>query len=244
MLGMGTIKRPDIIRQTIVINDDYVRKNRRSDGKVSLHLGYADSENKRIILNNFVIDKNITLLDFVEIEDIKQRINRMDEGDIIAHESQHIHNGAIGYNYLANSDNIYECMTLSMADELSAMIAGYMHKTNNLDDAINLAIENMPKVIRQQYIKSQFANHFAHLHKVWGEYKNLYEFKYDGKKIKRITNFYFTINGQNIFQQIVKKTTKLKFDTFFAEFKTEIRDFIEKYVQNMTISNQKNIINL
>lgn len=29
---MGTVNKPDIIRQTIVINDDYIRKNRRADG--------------------------------------------------------------------------------------------------------------------------------------------------------------------------------------------------------------------
>lgn len=236
---MGTINKPDIIRQTIIINDDYIRENRRADGKVNLYLGYADEKNKRIILNKFVIDKNATLLTDSDIKDIEQRIKQVDEKDIIAHESQHLHNGAIGYNYIANSDNIYECMMLSMADEMSAMIAGYMHKTNNLDDAINLAIENMSKVLRQQYIKNQFNNHFERLQKVWGDYKDLYEFKYDGKKMKRVTDFYFTINGQNIFQQTVKKTTKIKFDAFFVEFKNEIREFIENYVKNTTISKRK-----
>ena len=28
---MGTVDKPDIIRKTIVINDDYVRQNRRVD---------------------------------------------------------------------------------------------------------------------------------------------------------------------------------------------------------------------
>ena len=45
LIIMGTITKPDIIRQTIVINDDYVRKNRRSDGAVGLTLGYADKNN-------------------------------------------------------------------------------------------------------------------------------------------------------------------------------------------------------
>ena len=48
---MGTVNKPDIIRQTIVINDDYIRKNRRSDGTVGLTLGYADNKNNRIIVN-------------------------------------------------------------------------------------------------------------------------------------------------------------------------------------------------
>ena len=229
------MKKPDIIRQTVVINDDYVRKNRRSDGKIALILGYADSKNKRIILNEYVIDKNITLLNDAEIEDIKQRINHVDEKDIIAHESQHIHNSAIGYNYLANSDNIYECFMLAMADEMSAMIAGYIHNTKQLDDAILLAIGNMTKVIRQQYIKVQFANHFKNLQKTYGEYKNLYEYKYDNKKIKRVTEYYFTINGQNIFQQNVNKSTKLKFSAFFAEFKNEIREFIQNYLTTQKV---------
>ena len=215
------MKKPDIIRQTVVINDDYVRKNRRSDGKIALILGYADSKNKRIILNEYVIDKNITLLNDAEIEDIKQRINHVDEKDIIAHESQHIHNSAIGYNYLANSDNIYECFMLAMADEMSAMIAGYIHNTKQLDDAI--------------LFKVQFANHFKNLQKTYGEYKNLYEYKYDNKKIKRVTEYYFTINGQNIFQQNVNKSTKLKFSAFFAEFKNEIREFIQNYLTTQKV---------
>lgn len=221
---------PYIVRQTVLINDDYVRKNRRNDGKIALRLGYADVRNKRIILNKFVIDENITLLNDAEIEDTKQRINHVDEKDIIAHESQHIHNSAIGYHYLANSDNIYECFMLAMADEMSAMIAGYIHNTNQLDDAILLAIKNMTKVIRQQYIKGQFENHFKNLQKTWGEYKNLYEYKYDNKKIKRVTEYYFTINGQNILQQNVSQSTKLKFSTFFTDFKNEIREFIQNYL--------------
>ena len=52
---MGTVNKPDIIRQTVIINDDYVCKNRRSDGKVRLTLGYADKKNNRIIVNKFVI---------------------------------------------------------------------------------------------------------------------------------------------------------------------------------------------
>lgn len=222
------MKNVNIVRQTVIINDDYVRKNRRSDGKIAINYGFADGKNKRIILNKFVIDKNITLLNNAEIEDTKQRINRVSEGDVIAHEYQHIHNGALGYHYLANSDNIYECMMLAVADEISAMIAGYMHKTNDADDAINATIDNMSKTVRQQYIKGQFANHFAHLQQVWGTTRNLYEYKYDSKKIKRVVEYYFTINGKNIFQQNIGKSTKLKFDTFMLEFKNEIREFIKK----------------
>ena len=242
MSSMGTVKKPDIIRRMIIINDDYIRKNRRSDGKINLPLGAANTKNNQIILNKFALDKNATLLTDADIQDIKSRLKHVDENDIIAHEFQHIHNSSIGYNYLANSDNIYECMMLAMADELSAMIAGYIHKTKNLDDAVNLAIENMSKPLRQEYIKGQFANHFAHLQKVWGEYKNLYELKYDSKKIKQVTNYYFTINGQNIFQsqELVTKTTKLKFNTFFTEFKNEIKEFINNYIQNKALSNQSN----
>ena len=31
---MGTINEPDIITQTIIINDGYIRKNRRTDGSL------------------------------------------------------------------------------------------------------------------------------------------------------------------------------------------------------------------
>ena len=96
---MGTVDKPDVIRQTIIINDDYVRQNRRADGKISLIWGHANSDKKSIIIYNYVIDKNITLLNSVRIENIKKIISSNDEGTVIAHESQHIHNGAIGYHY-------------------------------------------------------------------------------------------------------------------------------------------------
>lgn len=225
------MKKPEVVRQTVIINDDYVRKNRRGDGKVSLILGGATRGNK-ILLYDYVIDKNITLMDAPEIEDTKRRLAHVDRDDIIAHEAQHIHNRAIGYNYLANSDNIYECMMLTLADEISAQMAGYLHKTKNIDDALNSTIQNMSPVMRQYYISGQFANHFALLQKTWGEHKNLYEYKYDGKKIARVVDWYFTIDGQNIMRQMSKET-RLRFNAFILEIQGEIRDFIRGHVAQM-----------
>ena len=69
---MGTVDKPDIVRHTIIINDDYVKKNRRADGKVGLVLGRADKDNKRVFVNEFVIDDKLSILTGVEIEDLKQ----------------------------------------------------------------------------------------------------------------------------------------------------------------------------
>lgn len=226
---MRTVGKPDIIRKTIVINDDYVRQNRRADGKVNLQLGYADKSNKRIILNKFVIDKNVTLLTDSDITDIEQRIKRVDEEDVIAHESQHIHNGAIGYHYLANSDNIYECMLLAFADEYSAMVAGYYHKTKNIDDAINAAMKNLSGDVRKKYIQGQFTNHFKLLKKQWGESKNLYEHKVDNKKLRKVLNWYFTINGQQVMRQMSKDTLMLH-NSFIVSIMGDIREFINNKI--------------
>ena len=232
---MGTVNKPDIIRQTIVINDDYIRKNRRSDGTVGLTLGYADNKNNRIIVNKFVIDKNAKLLSQSDIADINRRINSVDEGDIIAHESQHLHNGAIGYHYLANADNIYECMMLSLADEMSAMIAGYLYKYKNLDKALADVFKNLSGAIRQGYIAGQFQKHFISLQKVHGKNKNLYEHKFDSKKINKILKHYFTIDGVQV-MDTMSKESKLKFGQFMVGVKSDIKKHIDNQIAMSKIS--------
>ena len=235
---MGTVNKPDIIRQTIVINDDYIRKNRRADGVIGLVLGYASDKNK-ILLNEYVFDKNITLLNQSEIENLKQRINSVDESDIIAHESQHIHNHSIGYHYVANSDNIYECMMLSLADEMSAMLAGYLHKYKNLDKALADVFKNLSGVIRQGYVAGQFQKHFIRLQKVHGKNKNLYEHKFDSKKINKILKHYFTIDGVQV-MDTMSKESKLKFGQFMVDIKSDIKKHIDNQII-MSKNNQKDI---
>lgn len=239
---MGTVRQPDILRQTIIINDDYVRKYCHSDGRVLLNFGSADTNHKRIIVNNFIIDKNITLLNSTEIENLKQRINNVNAEMIVAHELQHIHNNALGYNYIANSNNIYECMLLALVDELSAMIAGHLKKTEDVDLVIDELIDNMPKNVRQGYIKGQFTNHFVNLQKTLGKYKNLYEYKYDSKKINRLIEYYFTINGKNFLHQKVNKSTKIKFDAFLLQIRKETRDYIENYIRSMGCNDTKDLL--
>jgi hypothetical protein len=236
---MGTITKPDIIRQTIIINDDYVRKNRRVDGVIALRMGYADIENKRIFINNFVVDKNVKLLSQSNIADLNRRINSVDEGDIIAHESQHIHNGAIGYHYLANSDNIYECMMLGLADEMSAMIAGYFHKYKNIDAAMAETIKNLSGDVRSKYIAGQFSNHCIRLQQVHGKNKNLYEHKFDSNKINKLLKYYFTVDGVCL-MDVMSKQAKMQFSAFIVDIKSDIKKHIEKQII-MSKNNQKDI---
>lgn len=231
---MGTVNKPDIIRQTIVINDDYIRKNRRSDGVIGLALGYASDKNK-ILLNEYVFDKNITLLNQSEIENLKQRINSVDESDIIAHESQHIHNHSIGYHYVANSDNIYECMILSLADEMSAMLAGYLHKYKNLDKALADVFKNLSGAVRQGYIAGQFQKHFISLQKVHGKNKNLYEHKFDSKKINKILKHYFTVDGLQVMDALSKES-RIKFSQFMIDIKLDIKNHIDNQIAMSKIS--------
>jgi hypothetical protein len=231
---MGTVNKPDIIRQTVIINDDYIRKNRRADGVIGLVLGYASDKNK-ILLNEYVFDKNITLLNQSEIENLKQRINSVDESDIIAHESQHLHNGAIGYHYLANADNIYECMMLSLADEMSAMIAGYLHKHKNVDAAMAETIKILSGDVRSKYIAGQFQNHFISLQKVHGKNKNLYEHKFDSKKIHKILKHYFTIDGVQA-MDTMSKESRLKFGQFMVDVKSDIKKHIDNQIAMSKIS--------
>ncbi len=236
---MGTVAKTDIIRQTIIINDDYILKNRRVDGVIALRMGYADIENKRIFINNFVVDKNVKLLSKSNIADLNRRINSVDEGDIIAHESQHIHNGAIGYHYLANSDNIYECMMLGLADEMSAMIAGYFHKYKNIDAAMAETIKNLSGDVRSKYIAGQFSNHCIRLQQVHGKNKNLYEHKFDSNKINKLLKYYFTVDGVCL-MDLMSKQAKMEFSTFIVDIKSDIKKHIEKQII-MSKNNQKDI---
>ena len=232
---MGTVNKPDIIRQTVIINDDYIRKNRRADGTVGTVLGYADNLNRRVIVNKYVFDKNITVISPDEVQKIKDKINRISEQTIIAHESQHIHNHSIGYHYVANSDNIYECMMLSLADEMSAMLAGYIHKYKNLDKALADVFKNLSGAIRQGYIAGQFQKHFISLQKVHGKNKNLYEHKFDSKKINKILKHYFTIDGVQVMDTISKES-KLKFGQFMVDIKSDIKKHIDNQIAMSKIS--------
>lgn len=238
---MGMINKPDIIKQSIVINDDYIRKNRRADGKIGLSLGYADTNNKRIIINNFNIDKNATLLSDADIEDIKQRISSVDEGAVVAHEAQHIHNSAVGYHYLANSDNIYECIMLSLADEMSAMLSGYLQQHKNLDDALADVFKNLSGTVRKKYMSGQFMNHFKRLESVHGKNKNLYEHNFDTKKINRVLKYYFSIDGTDV-MDTMSMESKLKYSQFMVDVKSDIKKHIDNQII-MSKNNQKDYAN-
>jgi hypothetical protein len=225
---MGTMQKPDIFRKTIIIDDDFIRSNRRADGTVRLTLGGAN-ENNQIVLNKYELGKNITLLDDIEIEKLKQRINSNSESVIQAHELHHIHNGAIGYNYLANSDNIYECMILSFADEMSAMLAGYLKKFEDIDMALMETMRTLSKNIRQEYMSGQFYRHFKKLQQIHGKNKNLYRYTFDAKKIHNILRYYFTINGQQVMEKISDRT-KNSFSSFMVTARAEIIKFIEMQI--------------
>ncbi|MBR3782525.1 MAG: hemophore-related protein [Alphaproteobacteria bacterium] len=236
---MGTINKPDIITQTIIINDDYIRKNRLADGSLEVKFGSADIDAKRILINRYVIDDNITMISPDKVQELKDKLSKIDEQSIIAHEAQHIHNGAIGYGYLANSDNIYESMMLSFADEMSAMLAGYMNKHKNVDDALADVFKNLSGDTRQKYITGQFQNHFNSLQKMYGNRKNLYEHKFDSRKINKILDYYFTINGVNVMNNM-SKDSKIKFGQFMVEVKSDIKKHIDNQIL-MSMKNQKNI---
>lgn len=238
---METIKKPDIIRQTIIINDDYIRKNRRvEDDHIILRFAQAIHDKNQIVLYKNVIDKTITLATSAEIEDLKQSINTRNESELIAHESQHIHNNIP--KYIQNADNIYESMMLSFADEMSATLAGFLNQTKNIDSAMNKTIEHLSAEGRRRFYIEMFAKHFSAFQQIYGANKKLYEYKYDGKKMKQIIDYFFTINEQNILQQQVNKTTNLKFSTFMVEIKNEMKDFINNYIQTMALSNQANLV--
>ena len=119
-------------------------------------------------------------------------------------------------------------MMLGLADEMSAMIAGYMHKTNDINKAMDLVEKNMSGIIRQGYIKGQFANNFKRLQNTWGNDKNLFEYKYDTKKINKVLKWYFNINGQDVMRQM-NDATRFKFAAIVQNFKNEIKDFVDKY---------------
>lgn len=232
--------KPDIIRQTIIINDDYIRKNRRvEDGHIILRFAQAIHDKNQIVLYENVINNTITLATSAEIEELKQRINMRNERELIAHESQHIHNNIP--KYIQNADNIYESMMLSFADEMSATLAGFLNQTKNIDSAMNKTIEHLSDTGRRGFYIEMFAKHFFSFQRIYGKNKKLYEYKYDGKKMNQIIDYFFTINGQNILQQQVNKTTNLKFSTFMVEIKNEMKDFINNYIQTMTLSNRADL---
>ena len=236
---MGTTKKPDVFKRTIIIDDDFIQKNRRADGVVGLLMGGAN-ENNQIVLNKYEFGKNITLLNNDEIEKLKQRINSVSESVIIAHESQHIHNGAIGYNYLANSDNVYECMMLSLADEMSAMLAGYLKKFNDVDMAMAETMRNLSGNIRQDYIAGQFNRHFKKLQQVHGKNKKLYQHAFDSKKINNVLRYYFTIDGRQVLENMSDKT-KFMFSSFMIDVRADIMNFINRQILNSKIE-QKDIL--
>ena len=61
---------PYIVRQTVIINDDYIRKNRRAeDGHIILKFAQAIHDKNQIILYNNIINKNITLATSAEIKE-------------------------------------------------------------------------------------------------------------------------------------------------------------------------------
>ena len=232
-------KLPKILRKHIVIDDDFLRKNYVGN-KLNIKQG-STAIDDTITLYKYTLGDNVTLLDDDKKKKVQNLLNNIDakEKEIVTHESQHVHNHAIGYHYLATSDNIYECMMLALADEMSAMMAGYLCDNHDVDKSIDKTIENLSGSTRTSYIQIQFADHFRLLQRVHGDNKNLYEHKFDSKKINKILKWYFTIDGQDVMNQM-SKTAKLKFGNFMVETKNEIKRFIDNYIQNQTLSNQSN----
>lgn len=232
---MVAIERPDFI----IIGDDFVRKNRRADGSVGLVLGRADKYNKRIVVYKYAIDENITLLNSEEIEKLAKRISLIDEQVVIAHEAQHIHNGAIGYNSVAVADNIYESMMLALADEMSAMLAGFLKKNKDVDLAFEEMLNHLSGEVRQSYIRGQFLSSFKRLQQIHGNSKKLYKHKFDLNKISNVLKFYFTIDGSVIMNKISQQS-KLKFANFMVSVKADIKKCIGQQIALSKI-NQKEL---
>jgi hypothetical protein len=221
---------PQIVRKTIIIDDDYIREN--YDGNTIKMLRGQTSDDV-ITIFEYKIGERLTLFDERKKQKLQQLIDNIvkNEPVTIAHESQHVHNASLGYHYVANSDNIYECMMLSLANEMSAMMAGYLQQTKNPDQAMVETINNLSGNVRKHYIQKEFADHFYYLQKIHGKNKNLYKHTFDAKKIHEIIDYYFTINGQKIMNQL-SKTTLFAFSSFMVEIKSDINDFIDNQIMN------------
>ena len=233
---------PRIAIKPVMIGDDFIIKNytgtvdiknkRVYGGGFGLPKGSAFCEQNLIVIYRYDIDSRLSLLNAEEKIKLRQYVDDVNSEDInavIAHESQHIRNWAAGYTYIANSGNIYECMILALADEQSAMLAGYLHKYKNVDNALADVFKNLSGVIRQHYITCQFQNHFNHLQKLYGTDKDLYEHKFDSKKINKILKHYFTIDGIQV-MDTMSKESKIKFGQFMIDIKSDIKKHIDRYV--------------
>jgi len=227
---------PKIIYKQIIIDDDYIRKNYINN---KLHLKHGQASENTIYILQYTIDKNLTLFNDKQKQNLNKIISTFysEQNNVIAHESQHIHNHAIGYNYIANSDNIYECMMLCLADEMSAMLAGYLNKTKNVDMALKKTINNLSGDVRSKYISGQFNNHFKQLQAIHGQNKNLYEHKFDSKKVRKLVDYYFTIDGQKVMNTMSKESLFL-FEKFMTDIKTDIKKFINTQIINTQANSQ------
>ena len=74
---------------------------------------------------------------------------------------------------------------------------------------------------------------------MYGNRKNLYEHKFDSRKINKILDYYFTINGVNVMNNM-SKDSKIKFGQFMVEVKSDIKKHIDNQIL-MSMKNQKNI---
>ena len=238
---------PRIAIKPVMIGDDFIIKNytgtvdiknkRVYGGGFGLPKGSAFCEQNLIVIYRYDIDSRLSLLNAEEKIKLRQYVDDVNSEDInavIAHESQHIRNyRARGYNYIENSGNIYECMMLALADEQSAMLAGYFYKYKNVDKAIDAMVDNFsPEVIRG-YVNGQFLNKFKrlkqHYESLGWDTKKLYEKKCDSNKMKRIIDFYFTIDGQKIMNTMSKKS-RMKFSELIVNIRKEIDQCIDSYV--------------
>ena len=228
----------NVENQPVFLSVD-IKNKRVYGGGFGLPKGSAFCEQNLIVIYRYDIDSRLSLLNAEEKIKLRQYVDDVNSEDInaaIAHESQHIRNyRAGGYNYIANSGNIYECMMLSLADEMSAMLAGYLHKYKNLDKALADVFKNLSGAVRQGYIAGQFQKHFISLQKVHGKNKNLYEHKFDSKKIHKILKYYFTIDGVQV-MDTMSKESKLKFGQFVVDVKSDIKKHIDNQIIMSKIS--------
>ena len=245
---------PRIAIKPVMIGDDFIIKNytgtvdiknkRVYGGGFGLPKGAAFCEQNLIVIYRYDIDSRLSLLNAEEKIKLRQYVDDVNSEDInaaIAHESQHIRNyRAGGYNYIANSGNIYECMILALADEQSAMLAGYFYKYKNVDKAIDAMVDAFsPEVIRG-YVNGQFLNNFKRLKQYYErlgwDTKKLYEKKFYSSNINRVLDFYFTIDGQKIMYTMSKKS-QMKFSKLMLETKKEINQCIDSYVAQQKSAN-------
>jgi hypothetical protein len=190
----------------VVIDDDYMEKNLKSDGGLQMKGGQANW-NGEVDMMKYVISEDLS----PEHRQIAaEKIEKFNAGQekTYKHESHHIQNRDNELTPHLAAENLREFLTFRVLDEMSAFAAAELNGQDMTAENILQALHIAEQKITDLYYGQPFAGDTNWYMSQHGNEPEALSRKIDQDKYHKIMKQYFKINGQDTLA-ILQKSNKI-----------------------------------